>query len=70
MTTLNVRFVQATAYDDISFIDLPRLFHGITNTQVFINGALTVALPTIGKDLHFKEVGGLVVYLFVAGRVC
>lgn len=24
--------------------------------QVFLNGALTVALPTIGKDLHFKEV--------------
>lgn len=24
--------------------------------QVFLNGALTVALPTIGKDLRFKEV--------------
>ncbi|KAJ6601340.1 major facilitator superfamily domain-containing protein [Mycena vulgaris] len=28
---------------------------GVTTLNVFLSGALTVALPTIGKDLNFKE---------------
>ncbi|KAJ7757476.1 MFS general substrate transporter [Mycena metata] len=28
---------------------------GVTTLNVFLSGALTVALPTIGKDLHFKQ---------------
>ncbi|KAK7063775.1 MFS general substrate transporter [Favolaschia claudopus] len=28
---------------------------GVTTLNVFLSGALTVALPTIGRDLHFKQ---------------
>ncbi|KAJ6482010.1 major facilitator superfamily domain-containing protein [Mycena sanguinolenta] len=28
---------------------------GVTTLNVFVNGALTVALPTIGKDLRFRQ---------------
>lgn len=39
-----------------AFAQHHRPHYAMPPEQVFLNGALTVALPTIGKDLHFKEV--------------
>jgi hypothetical protein len=46
ITTLNVGFHYASPYAT------DQLF----SSQVFLSGALTVALPSIGKDLNFKQV--------------
>lgn len=39
-----------------AFAQHHRPHYAMAPEQVFLNGALTVALPTIGKDLRFKEV--------------
>lgn len=38
---------------DIAFITV---LCGVTTLNVFLLGAVTVALPTIGRDLNFQEV--------------
>ncbi|KAJ7444946.1 major facilitator superfamily domain-containing protein [Mycena latifolia] len=47
----------ASSSDTLTFNDIALIVSvsGVTTLNVFLSGALTVALPTIGKDLNFKQ---------------
>ncbi|KAJ7146260.1 major facilitator superfamily domain-containing protein [Mycena epipterygia] len=49
--------MDSSASDTLNLNDIALIVSvsGVTTLNVFLSGALTVALPTIGKDLNFKQ---------------